>query len=804
FNISSNEDSSPNSINVSCEILQTYGNISASLIKPIPASKSIVIQNETFVLNGNISCIGSQGAICGNISSYASYNVSGSSFGNISISNSAIPFWTISQQASYCNLKAGESCNISWIINASGNVGTLHLVNINSSSNYSQVLYDVSENATINISTIPPGQIIWSSPAINLGNINLNLGNVSGSANIKPKGNHSNVTVSCGSGNCSIISDNFEDYDNLSDGIDRAVSFTCLDNPIGSYWAIFDVNSSEDPTPSKINVSCNVVQTYGSLSLSLSYPFVMPAITEVKTNKIFNINTTVSCDGSQGASCGNVSATARYKKDLAEAGDGSDGALVVSAANTVVNSYTYLTGAETSGTSTITVNNGGAFGAGDEILIIQMQDGSGSGVAGRYEFNTISSKLGNDLTLNKSLSQTYGSGSFDQIGASVTQVVRIPQYINVTINSGSSITAPAWDGYSGGIVVFRAQDFVKTNGYINVSDKGFRGGDCNGCGNDDWGDQGEGTSGLGSSSTSANENGGGGGYGPNGYNGEPGGGGGYGTNGGNGNSAEGFDASGGSSQGSSSLSEIFFGGGAGAGGDNDGNTPRPENIDGAGIVMVFTKEFIDARVYAIGETGLFGNSGASGGVSGSGAGGTIWISALKINISDVNASGGPSVSGSLGDTGGSGGDGRIRIDYLSSSGNTDPVVGYTNSSFSSIMEVITSSSNVKPFWTTSSETLSCGVIFEGETCSLSWNVNATGYLNYIYEVDVNVSSNESSVLDNESANSQVILVTKAIVSIVSPQNNSFYVKGSNFYAELLSDDPLEYAGYYLNGNKSGV
>ncbi|MCA9459333.1 MAG: hypothetical protein KC550_02180 [Nanoarchaeota archaeon] len=804
FDVKSKEDLSSNIINVSCEILQTYGNISSSLINPIPYSKLIVIQNDTFVINGTVSCSGSLGASCGNVSSYANYNISSTLFQNISTSSSGTPLWTSSIQPNSCVLNAGESCNVSWIVNASGGVGTLHLININSSSNYSQVLKNISESATINISTVPPGEVIWSSTFINLGSANLNLGNVSGTAKIKPGGNHSNVSVSCVSGNCSIISDDFIDGTNLTDGVDKIVTFTCLDNPIGSYWALFEVNSSEDSSPSQINVSCTVEQTYGFLSLTLSHPPVMPVLTELKINKLFNINSSIVCDGSLGASCGNVSANTRYKKDLAEAGDGSDGSLTVSVLDTIVNDYTYLSGVETSGTSTITVNDGTSFTAGDEILIIQMQDGSGSGEAGRYEFNIISSKLGNDLTLNTSLSQTYGSGAFDQIGASSTQIVRIPQYTNVTINSGGSISAPAWNGYVGGIVVFRAQDFVRTNGYINVSDRGFRGGDCNGCGNADWGDQGEGISGLGTSSTSANDNGGGGGYGPDGYNGEPGGGGGYGSSGNDGNSAEGFDAFGGSIIGSSDLSKIFFGGGAGAGGDNDNRNPRPENVDGAGIVMVFTKEFIDGRVHAIGEKGIFGDSGASGGVSGSGAGGTIWISALKMNLTDVNASGGSETNGSLGDVGGAGGNGRIRLDYLSSSGSSYPSAGYTSSSFSNIMEIITSSSDAKPFWTVSSETLSCGVLYEGDVCSLSWNINATGYIDYIYEVDVNVSSNASLVLANESDNSQVILVNKAIVSIISPENNSFYVKGSNFYAEILSDDPIEYAGYYLNGNVSGI
>jgi hypothetical protein len=149
-------------------------------------------------------------------------------------------------------------------------------------------------------------------------------------------------------------------------------------------------------------------------------------------------------------------------------GNGSNGSLTVTATNTIVNSYTYLTSDVISGDYTIPVNDGTSFSNSDNILIIQMKDISGDS-AGTYEFRTISSGGGtNTLNLDTPLKNNY---------TSVTQIVKIPQYTSVTVNSGASITASAWDGNKGGVVSFRASGTVNIIGSITVNDKGFLNGE---------------------------------------------------------------------------------------------------------------------------------------------------------------------------------------------------------------------------------------------------------------------------------------------------------------------------------------
>ncbi|GAI24224.1 unnamed protein product, partial [marine sediment metagenome] len=119
-----------------------------------------------------------------------------------------------------------------------------------------------------------------------------------------------------------------------------------------------------------------------------------------------------------------LSAWVKGQTDISDYfGDGSNGSKTASSADTVVNDYTYLTGDEASGKTTITVNDATAFSAGDEILIIQIQDGTGNGEAGTYEFATIDSKSENDLTLTSPLEYFYYSGVFNAPSSEVTQVV---------------------------------------------------------------------------------------------------------------------------------------------------------------------------------------------------------------------------------------------------------------------------------------------------------------------------------------------------------------------------------------------
>ncbi|MFN0084583.1 MAG: hypothetical protein ACKVX9_04280 [Blastocatellia bacterium] len=172
---------------------------------------------------------------------------------------------------------------------------------------------------------------------------------------------------------------------------------------------------------------------------------------------------------------------------------GKDGAFTATAPNTVVNKYARLTVDAPAGSGAVTIENpGGANGLapatltpGDLLMIIQMagasidaSDGPNYGLvtnlnnAGRYEFVTVNEVNGNIVTLNP----PCGGLRFGYSAAGKVQVIRVPQFTTLTINAGASLTAPPWNGVTGGIVSVHVETNAVLNGTVDVSGIGFRGG----------------------------------------------------------------------------------------------------------------------------------------------------------------------------------------------------------------------------------------------------------------------------------------------------------------------------------------
>jgi len=172
---------------------------------------------------------------------------------------------------------------------------------------------------------------------------------------------------------------------------------------------------------------------------------------------------------------------------------GKDGALTVTAPNTIVNKYGFLAVDAPAGSSFIAVTNpGGPNGLdlttltpGDLILLIQMAGASidasntasygavtNLNSAGRHEFITVSAVETNLVRI----SPPCGGLRFSYSAAGKTQVIRVPQYTTLTINNGASLTAPAWDGQTGGVVAVHVQSNAVINGVVETSGLGYRGG----------------------------------------------------------------------------------------------------------------------------------------------------------------------------------------------------------------------------------------------------------------------------------------------------------------------------------------
>lgn len=338
-------------------------------------------------------------------------------------------------------------------------------------------------------------------------------------------------------------------------------------------------------------------------------------------------------------------------------GTGVDGALTISANTTEAPIDSACTG--TAADKSLTATNA-SFSTGQLLLIHQTQ---GTG-AGNWELNKISSYVSGTITLTYPLMNTYGTGA---------QVRVMKQHTTVTVNTGVTYTAKAWNGTVGGILAFFSNGTftISGTGLINIAGTnatagvgavgiGFRGNLQN--------TQGEGTAGAGSSSTAANGNGGGSGM--SGANSATGGGGGNATAGTK--TSAGF---GGTASGSADLTSMTFGGGGGGGGA--GGSSNAGTGAGGGILLAICKDISCAGTgvtTAKGGNGATSSGGSTGGVGG--AGGSILLKgdtiAIGTNLFIATAGTGTTGSQSIGGTGSVG---RIHIDYKTSlSGTTNPTL----------------------------------------------------------------------------------------------------------------------------------
>jgi gliding motility-associated-like protein len=166
---------------------------------------------------------------------------------------------------------------------------------------------------------------------------------------------------------------------------------------------------------------------------------------------------------------------------------GKNGVQTISTPSAIINQYATLQSNAMAGSTTITLtniadlNNPTPLQVGDLLLIIQMQGASIDNTntinygnilsyngAGNYEFAYVVGIVGNTITLSCPLQQSYTT-------TGRTQIIRVPQYQQLTIQAGASVTAPAWNGTRGGVVAIYAETLL-LNGQINASALGFRGG----------------------------------------------------------------------------------------------------------------------------------------------------------------------------------------------------------------------------------------------------------------------------------------------------------------------------------------
>ncbi len=176
---------------------------------------------------------------------------------------------------------------------------------------------------------------------------------------------------------------------------------------------------------------------------------------------------------------------------LQQAAIGDDGTFSVASVK-VLNQYAVLAANATKGATSILVTNEpdldsadfGPLKSGSLLMIMQMQGASmdttdtvnygsvDAGSAGLHELIVVGSIAGNTITL----ANTCGGLQNGYTAAAHTQVIRVPQFTSLTVTNTGTITAPPWDGGTGGIIALHVRDTMTLSGSVDVSGLGFRGG----------------------------------------------------------------------------------------------------------------------------------------------------------------------------------------------------------------------------------------------------------------------------------------------------------------------------------------
>lgn len=167
---------------------------------------------------------------------------------------------------------------------------------------------------------------------------------------------------------------------------------------------------------------------------------------------------------------------------------GRDGAVTITALNTVVNCYSPVTNDVAAGSNSVTVNNSGGnncnWQCGEMVMIYQVQgasintsnsssygDVTSYGNSGLYEFNYVAAYNGNTVVLQNPLANSYTASGR-------VQLIKVPSYTSLTVNAGASIVPLAWQqGGSfrkGGVVAIHCTGTITVNGTIQATSFGFR------------------------------------------------------------------------------------------------------------------------------------------------------------------------------------------------------------------------------------------------------------------------------------------------------------------------------------------
>lgn len=132
------------------------GNLNVSINEP--PNETVVSKNRFFQINGSVECLD---GTCGEVRASARYNETSSSFSLIP-EDSGTQFYTNSSSEKVCGtLSESEKCYVSWYVNATGDVESWHKVDLNATSNYTDIPASSSPFSEIQINEMIILNLSW-------------------------------------------------------------------------------------------------------------------------------------------------------------------------------------------------------------------------------------------------------------------------------------------------------------------------------------------------------------------------------------------------------------------------------------------------------------------------------------------------------------------------------------------------------------------------------------------------------------------------------------------------------------------
>jgi hypothetical protein len=164
----------------------------------LPPLSFFIGQNQTFTVNATVYCREGE---CGNVNGTLRYNQTGSNVPNASVSTTIgdVPFYIVSPKSNPLEcptnpLTEGEFCNLTWTVNATGNIDSVWVIDVNFTSDYIGVGPNDTIDSTVTITC--PIYITLQFTAIDFGTLEpFTHGNAIGNNN-----NLYNITVDAATG----------------------------------------------------------------------------------------------------------------------------------------------------------------------------------------------------------------------------------------------------------------------------------------------------------------------------------------------------------------------------------------------------------------------------------------------------------------------------------------------------------------------------------------------------------------------------------------------------------------------------